>query len=319
MFNYSIYGITFSSTFPFRSPLPPSTDTPTLHITEQYGTLPLTGGNSVISIPEEYWNIVTPQAIYRYGKDDIFHFPNEDQIVINNKQITCLHANQGPIRSDLKDVRLLGITFAWWMLRQGRVPFHAGAVVVDGEAILFSGESGMGKSSLICSLVQEGLPLLCDDLVTVNLSSTQEILASSAYPQMRLWPSSVRQFVGDPDEYATVYDGGSKRRIHVGQKWGHFLLGTFPVGRIYLLERRQTMDGAVDLKPLSGHQAFMQLLTTITMGGIFPITDLIDVWSVIERFVEQVPVYQLSYPTGWQWLPIIHEAILNPQSVISKQ
>ena len=312
MFNYSIYGISFSSTFPFRSSLPSSTTPPILQVSEQYGTRSLSDADSIIPIPEEYWNIVTPTAIYRYAEEDIFHFPNGDQIVIHPRAITCLHAKSGPIATDIKDVRLLGITFAWWLLREGRVPFHAGAVAVEGEAILFTADSGMGKSSLICSLVQKNIPLICDDLVAVHLSSDNQLIASSAYPQMRLWPPSVSQFVGDPQDYPTVYDGGTKRRVPVGERWGQFLAGTFPVSRIYLLERRKSMDGSVDLKRLSGHEAFMQLLITMTMGGIFPTSELMDIWSVIEQFVEQVPVYQISYPTGWQWLPTIHQAILHP-------
>ncbi len=311
MFNYSIYGISFSSSFPFRSSLPSSSTPPILHVTEQYGTRPLLDPHSIIPIPEAHWNIVTPIAIYRYTEEDILHFPNGDQIVIHPQKITCLHAQSGPIATDIKDVRLLGITFAWWLLSQGHVPFHAGAVVVDGEAILFMAESRMGKSSLICSLVQKGIPLICDDLVAVHLSADQQLIASSAYPQMRLWPGSVSQFVGNPEDHPTVYDGGTKRRVRIGKTWGNFLAGAFPVSRIYFLERRKNTDGSVDLERLSGHEAFMELLITITMGGIFPTSELMGIWSVIEQFVEQIPVYKLSYPTGWQWLPSIHQTILH--------
>jgi hypothetical protein len=313
MFIYSIYGITFSTTLSFCSPLPSSTNSPILHIGTQNGVLPLDDAIPLTTLPTEYWNLAAPKAVYRLNDQDILQFPRGDQIVIQPQEISYHHGGQHKIYLDLMDIRLLGSGFAWWLLRQGKIPFHAGSVVVDGQAILFSAESGTGKSTLMCSLLSQGIGLHCDDFVTVHLSEAeQKILASSAYPQMRLWPASIEQFIGSPDQYPSVFHGGRKRRVPVGEKWGTFLPGTFPVSRIYLLERREDEEGPITLEKYQGHAAFMQLLAAMTMGCFFPLNDFEAIWSIIEEFANQVPVYQLSYPSGWQWLPAVKEAILNP-------
>lgn len=312
MSTYSVYGITFSSSVSFRSPLLSSTGSPSLHITEKYGTIPLEGAEVVVSIPTEYWNLAAPQAIYRKGRQEILHFAQGNQIVVEPEQMTYIHAEPETIRTDLLNVRLLGVAFAWWMLRQGRIPFHAGAVVIDGQAVMFSAITGTGKSSLMCSLLRQGIPLLSDDFVAVHLFPQRQLLASSAYPQMRLWPASIEQFVGSPEDYPPVFDGGRKRRVQVGENWGTFLPGSFPVGRIYLLERRNDDHGPIKIDKFQGHEAFMELLTMMTMGAIFPVDDFDRIWSVLQQVVMQVPVYQLSYPSGWQWLPAVQQAILDP-------
>ncbi|MDQ4075825.1 MAG: hypothetical protein M3220_06200 [Chloroflexota bacterium] len=236
-----------------------------------------------------------------------------DQLLVGSESIVYLHAGNERTRHDLVEVRLLGSGFAWWLLRHGKVPLHAGALGIDGGAVLLAAESGMGKSSLMCSLVREGIPLLSDDFVAVENSPSGEIVAASAYPQMRMWPETVEHFIGNADRYPPVFDGGVKRRVAVEEPWGHFLEGIYRVSRIYLLRRWEHTNGAVQLERVSGHDVFMSLLTSILLGPSFPMAELQHVWLTLQQIVEQVPVYRLSYPTGWKWLPALHYAIVYPE------
>lgn len=310
---YSVYGVIVRSTFTFRSPLPLSALPPTLHIVEAESLTAVGGAMARLPIPEEHWNPATPRAIHRFPGEDVLEFPGGDQVRVQPTRITYCYAGPRASYPDMVDVRLLGVVFAWWVLTQGRIPLHAGALVVDGGAVLFSAESGMGKSSLMASLVARGVPLLCDDFVTLHLAPNGQVMAASAYPQMRLWPNSVEQFVGLAADHPPVVEGGTKRRVRVGGKWGRFLEGTLPVSRIYLLHRRESVEGPIESHAVAGHAAFMQILAAITMGTIFPVTDFETVWSVAQSFAAQVPVYQLSYPSGWHWLPLVQQAVLDPR------
>lgn len=49
--------------------------------------------------------------------------------------------------------------------------FHAAAVCLDGEAFIFLGDSGAGKTTLALSLLKENFKLLCDDLSIVDLNT----------------------------------------------------------------------------------------------------------------------------------------------------
>lgn len=48
--------------------------------------------------------------------------------------------------------------------------FHASGVVIDGDAVLFAGEPGAGKSSLAAALVRDGAGLLGDDAIALRES-----------------------------------------------------------------------------------------------------------------------------------------------------
>jgi hypothetical protein len=57
-----------------------------------------------------------------------------------------------------------------------RVPLHAGAVVLDGRAILLAGRSTAGKSTLCYACLRDGFQLLSEDAVYVSRA-----------PTLRLW------------------------------------------------------------------------------------------------------------------------------------
>lgn len=308
---YSLYGIPFSSTVPFRSPVLPDTQPPRLEVVELPAPLPIEDAVPIMELEEQHWALAAPYKLVRVGNQDVELFLEGAQIWIEPHRIAYAHAPGKP-RHDYMDVRLVGVGFAWWLLRQGLIPLHSGALQLNGELVLFTAESGMGKSSLMSSFVSEGYPLVSDDFVAIHHSAISgRVVAASAYPQMRLWPPSVEQFFGDPAHHPTVFDDGEKRRVQIGNEFGHFARGEYPISRIYLLERRPESTGEIYQERLSGAETFMTLLASMIMGGVFPVTELAPIWDAIQALTEQVPFYRLSYPTGWDYLPDVKAKILS--------
>jgi hypothetical protein len=69
---------------------------------------------------------------------------------------------------------------------RGLEVFHASGVVLDGQALLFAGPPGAGKSSLAAALVRAGAELLSDDAVALALSrGTLTAHAGSVVLQLR--------------------------------------------------------------------------------------------------------------------------------------
>ena len=308
---YSLYGIPFSSTIPFRSPVVPDSGPPHLEVIELSAPLPLDGAIPIMELEEQHWALAAPYKLVRVGNCDVELFLEGAQIWIERGRIVYAHA-EGKPRYDYMDVRLVGVGFAWWLLRQGLIPLHSGALLLNGELALFTAESGMGKSSLMSSFVSGGYPLVSDDFVAIHYSANSgRVVAASAYPQMRLWPASVEQFFGNPANHPPVFDDGEKRRVQIGNGFGRFARGEYPISRIYLLERRPETTGTIDQVQLSGAEAFMTLLASMIMGAVFPVSELAPIWDAVQALTEQVPFYRLSYPSGWEHLPDVKAKILS--------
>jgi hypothetical protein len=268
-----------------------------------------------MELEERHWMLAAPYKILRSGERDVELFLEGAQIWVEQERIAYAHAPGNP-RLDYMDVRLVGVGFAWWLLRNGAIPLHSGALRLDGDVVLFTAESGMGKSSLMSSFVADGFPLVSDDFVAIHRDPANgRPVAASSYPQMRLWPNSVQQFFDDPENHPTVFDDGEKRRLRIGEGFGRFAAGEYPISRIYLLERRAEESGAIVQERLSGAESFMTLLASMIMGAVFPVTELAPIWEAVQALTEQVPFYRLSYPSGWQHLAAVKARILAPKFV----
>jgi hypothetical protein len=77
----------------------------------------------------------------------------------------------GSVGDDLLRLYLLGSVLGALWHQRGLLPLHAGAVVIDGRAWAFVGESGAGKSSLVVTMAAGGAGYLCDDVCVVQLTA----------------------------------------------------------------------------------------------------------------------------------------------------
>ncbi len=67
--------------------------------------------------------------------------------------------------ADKVRVYLLGTCMGALLMLRRMLPLHGSAVVIDGRAYSFLGDSGVGKSTLAAALVHRGYPFLSDDVI----------------------------------------------------------------------------------------------------------------------------------------------------------
>ena len=93
-----------------------------------------------------------------------------------------------------------------------RLPLHAGAVAIEGNALALLGPSGSGKSTLIASLLEHGCSLMADDLILVEEEDGLPVLRSGQ-ANLRLWPSSLEALDLTASEFPRVFPNSSKRTV----------------------------------------------------------------------------------------------------------
>lgn len=91
------------------------------------------------------------------------------------------------------DIRvfLLGSGFGALLQQRQLLTLHASSIQTPQGAVLFSGLSGMGKSTILAGLMQRGYPMLADDITAVDCSTTEQPVAYPAFPRTRLWENSL--------------------------------------------------------------------------------------------------------------------------------
>ena len=79
----------------------------------------------------------------------------------------------------------LGYGMAMLFLQRGRLAVHCSGIVKDGKALMISGRSGAGKSSLTNRFLEHGFRLMADDMMMAGIES-EKAYAYPAFPYTKL-------------------------------------------------------------------------------------------------------------------------------------
>ena len=128
--------------------------------------------------------------------------------------------------------------------RLGKLVLHASAVEVDGEGIVFVGESGRGKSTLAASFATGGYRFMTDDGLVIEEEAAGYLVLPS-HPSIRLWEDSQEALIHPAAPAAAPVQYTSKTRFLAGGDIA-FCGEPRPLGRVYFLSDRQSPDVAFD-------------------------------------------------------------------------
>lgn len=249
---------------------------------------------------------------YRLGDCDLLQFPGAFSFTICDNYIEVDLVD--PVQRAQVQVQLLGPVLAYWLERRGALALHASAVVIDDVGVAFTTNSRGGKSTLAASFVQAGAALLTDDVLPCQIEGST-VIGNPGFPSMRMWPSEAERFVGNHRILELVHPAFDKRRTNVGDgAFGDFYDLPAPLACIYQPLRRENEDGParIEITPLSRREALIELTRMSFVARLAHAAlnqnERIDLLARIARLV---PVKRLSYPSGYEHLPCVHEAVLN--------
>jgi hypothetical protein len=189
------------------------------------------------------------------------HRLSADELWIQSPDLGTLLMRNGreilldpPPELDLERIQvvIVGLPFATLLQQRGFLLLHGSCIEIDGGAIAFVGDSGMGKSTLAAALHARGHKLMVDDLIAIRFDDGHPVV-QPGFPQFKLWRESVVALGGDPDELPQI-----DREI---PKLAHRITEGFsdptplPLRRIYLL----SWGEGPRLEPLTPRQAFFKL------------------------------------------------------------
>lgn len=100
------------------------------------------------------------------------------------------------LESDVR-VFLLGSSIGALLHQRGMLVLHAGAVYTERGAVLFTGPSGVGKSTLLGEFLRRDYKLMVDDVCGLVLDSAGTPLVMPGYPRTRLWSDAARKLEQD--------------------------------------------------------------------------------------------------------------------------
>jgi hypothetical protein len=308
---HRLFGFTLGSDFPFASCLgqggPPPADLVFLFEAAAEAAF----GDCVYQSRSRTAEGASTFSLHRSPDHEVLSFPQAADFHLWPDRIVARPRTPEP--SPLVEIHLLGPVFSYWLERRGLVTLHASAVTVGQQIAAFVSTHGGGKTGLAASLVQAGHPLLSDDLLPLE-ERDGLFLGRPGYPQMRMWPDEAAHFLGRSEDLPLVHPDLTKRRVAIGSG-GPGGFGTFhgeaaPLSCLYLLDRQPDGDAPIEIREVSPRDALIELLRhsftplLVEAAGLQPAR-----FDLLSRLVLQVPVKRLSYPSGFDRLPRVAEAV----------
>jgi hypothetical protein len=150
---------------------------------------------------------------------------------------------------------LLGSAFGALIQQRGLFPLHGSAIEMNGECVVFSGVSGIGKSTIAFAFARLGYKILTDDLCVISLDNKGIPLVQPGYPQMKLWADTLQKVGKNTEGHRHIRPGMDKYGLLLKENYYSLPL---PLKRIYLLSAKKTED--LESKPLIGIDKFNALI-----------------------------------------------------------
>lgn len=262
----------------------------------------------VYASPWQTENGESASLLYRTPGFEVLRFPGLFDFYLWMDRIVCHLLDPGS--RVLVEIRLLGPVFAYWLERRGMPALHASAVAVDGKAAAFLSAQGAGKSGLAAALMRAGASLLTDDILPLE-ERKGAFLGRPSYPQMRMWPDEATWLLGGCDGLPLVHPNLTKRRLPVGPDgFGTFCDDPLPLACLYLPERLPDREAPIEIREVSPRDALIELLRhsftplLVEAAGLQPAR-----FDRLSHLVLRVPVKRLLYPSGFDRLPEVSEAV----------
>jgi hypothetical protein len=190
---------------------------------------------------------------------------------------------------------------------RGDLVLHAGAVEVDGVAVLFSGPSGSGKSTLVASFAAGEFRILSDDGVQLGKSDS-EYWVHPQHNALRLWEDSGDALLSQFKGASRVVNSCEKSTFVIKDK-SAFCDEICPLRHIYFLEDVDAEE--ISICPLSGAEAIIKLATHSFMLDVSDKTSLTRKFESISKMVALPIFFSLAYPRRYESLPEVREAVVK--------
>jgi len=172
-----------------------------------------------------------------------------------------------------------------------RVTLHASAVALEGGAVAFVGEKGMGKSTTATAFMKKGYPVITDDVLAIK-SSTEPPQVTLGGRHFKLWPDAAAATLdSEAKTLSALYPDSPKK----GYSAPDGPLSTFPLECIYLLGYDdKNKEGLPRIDTPSPTDAYMHV-TLNSYALRFLKRSGIEKWyfDSVTQIVKSVPVHIL--------------------------
>ncbi len=225
--------------------------------------------------------------------------------VLNGDHI-CYEVKPGGEDSKLNSY-LLGFGMALIALQKKILPIHSSGIMKGNNAILISGDSGAGKSSLTAAYIENGFDLMADDVTYIKKGEDNMPFAYPAFPYQKLCRNEVEK--RHQGEEGLVYIGEEKDKFLVPWR-GNYTAGSRPLKAIIYMSKYQGDELLIEeIKGFEKYLVLSKALFMIALIGEKAYQK--EIGENVMWLASKVPVIGVLRPDGQDTLAEITEETMK--------
>lgn len=239
---------------------------------------------------------VDGKHVFALGKDNMFKFEQATRVV------SCPSPLDPTTRHQLLDHVLPRVLDGL-----GHLMVHGSAVNTSSGALVFVGDTGLGKSTLAASFENAGFELLSDDCMRLTIDQDGCVACTPTYRSLRLWPDSAYALMtGAPFE--PMDQNSSKRRFALP---GVSRIRPAGVAAICALAAAGDHPDVIHFAPVPPARAVSLLLAQCFRLDLTDAEATKRAFEACADVVARVPVLEMTYPRHYERLSEVRDAVLR--------
>lgn len=188
---------------------------------------------------------------------------------------------------------ILGPALGILLHQRGRLVLHASAVNINDGAVAFMGHNGAGKSTTTFSFMNNGHPLISDDILSIDFRSGLPVVYPGL-PRIKLWPESLELSRKNMRSFP-IHPESRKRSCFVDNFYNRDIY----LKHIYVIENSEKTF----LEELKPQDALLELIRNSYCANIFQNSDQATNLKEYAKIVKNVSIKQLNIERSLDKIP----------------
>lgn len=294
MYCYKIYGLVIESEIEFPEAF--ELEEQPADVVVRYGMMP----ENIRKEKEELHHTFKQNQSLKW-----FYFEEEGSFLIENGTSICVEPDA---TADEKHIRalVLGACLGTILLQRERIAIHGSAVVWRNKAIILSGRSGTGKSTICTELRNRGCLFLADDTVAIT-SEADVLYANPAYPQQKLCTDAAAAFGYQLQDLILLNEEKMKYAIRLKDS---FCPDRKVIAALVILEIRE--DYQLIVQELRGSEKLEYIIKNLYSNVDYRYIGMnTKVFRKCMEFAQKVPIIRIARPAGLNTVETIVDQLIS--------
>ena len=183
---------------------------------------------------------------------------------------------------------LLGSAFGALFIQRGLLPIHGSAVKFGDYTTIFTGLSGVGKSSIAGYFANQGFHILADDISVIN----HDLKVVPGFPSVKLWNDVLHKLEITTDSLHEIRPDIKKFKLPISE---NYFNQTLPLKNIVILGTKNTPG--FEIEELQGIKKFNAIKNnTYRYKFVQGLEKQQEHFQILNKLLQQTTVYKITRP-----------------------